>query len=224
MRKAIVMLIVAAFAVQFISCASMSKTTQGAAVGTAAGAGLGAVIGKQAGNTALGAILGAVIGGAAGAYIGHYMDKQAEEIQKDIEGAKVERVGEGIKITFKSGLLFNTGEATLQDAAKADLAKLASTLNKYPDTKVLIEGHTDDVGSDEFNLDLSQKRAQAVAAQLSGSKVDQTRFTLTGYGEAQPVALNDTPEGRQANRRVELAIFANDKLKKAAESQTKTAN
>jgi outer membrane protein OmpA-like peptidoglycan-associated protein len=224
MRKIITLLVISALAVQFISCASMSKTTQGTAIGAAAGAGIGAVIGKQAGNTALGAILGAAIGGAAGATIGRYMDKQAEEIRKDIEGAKVERVGEGIKITFKSGLLFNTGEATLQDSAKADLEKLAATLNKYADTKVLIEGHTDDVGSDDFNMELSRKRAQSVSSQLTAHKVDAARCTLTGYGETQPVMENSSSEGRQANRRVELAIFANDKLKKAAEAQTKTAN
>jgi outer membrane protein OmpA-like peptidoglycan-associated protein len=203
MRKIVTLLLVSILAVQFISCASMSKSTQGTAIGAAAGAGIGAVI-----------------GGAAGAYIGRYMDKQAEEIQGDIEGAKVERVGEGIKITFKSGLLFNTGEATLQEQARTDLVKLSATLNKYADTKVLIEGHTDDVGSDEFNMDLSQKRAQAVAAQLSTNQVDPARCTLMGYGEAQPVMDNDSPDGRQANRRVELAIFANDKLKKAAESQS----
>jgi len=221
MRKSMIVLVVALLAVQMIACSSMSRTTKGTAVGATAGAVIGGVIGKQAGNTALGAILGAAIGGAAGAYIGHYMDKQAEEIQKDIEGAKVERVGEGIKITFRSGLLFNTGEATLQDAAKSDLQKLAVTLNKYPDTSILIEGHTDDRGTDEYNLDLSQKRAQSVAAQLGSQKVDATRFTLMAYGETQPVMSNDTPDGRQSNRRVELAIMANDKLKKAAKEESK---
>lgn len=221
MRKIIILLLVSILAVQFMSCASLSKATQGTAIGAAAGAGIGAVIGKQTGNTALGAILGAAVGGAAGAYIGNYMDKQAAEIQNDIEGAKVERVGEGIKITFKSGLLFNTGEATLQEQAQADLTKLSATLNKYSDTAVLIEGHTDDVGSDDFNMQLSQKRAQAVAAQLGANQVDATRLTLMGYGESQPVVANDSPEGRQANRRVEIAIMANDKLKKAAESQAK---
>ncbi len=221
MRKIVILLLVSVLAAQFMSCASMSKATQGTAIGAAAGAGIGAVIGKQTGNTALGAILGAAVGGAAGAYIGNYMDKQAAEIQNDIEGAKVERVGEGIKITFKSGLLFNTGEATLQEQARADLTKLSATLNKYSDTAVLIEGHTDDVGSDDFNMQLSQKRAQAVAAQLGANQVDATRLTLMGYGEAQPVVANDSPEGRQANRRVEIAIMANDKLKKAAESQAK---
>ena len=219
MRKGICWLIAAALALQLVACSSMNKTTKGTAVGATAGAVIGGVIGKKAGNTVLGAILGAAIGGAAGAYIGHYMDKQAEEIKRDIEGASVERVGEGIKITFKEGLLFKTGEASLHPQAKTNLEKLSATLNKYPDTAVLIEGHTDDQGSDEFNLDLSQKRAQAVAAQLGANKVDPTRLTLMGYGESQPVMTNDTPEGRQANRRVDLAIMANDKLKKAAQGQ-----
>ncbi len=221
MRKGLSLLVVAALAIQLVSCSSMSRTTKGTAVGATAGAVIGGVIGKQTGNTALGAILGAAIGGAAGAYIGRYMDKQAEEIQKDIEGAKVERVGEGIKITFKSGLLFETGKADLQETAKTDLQKLSATLNKYADTAVLIEGHTDSQGTEEYNLDLSNKRAQAVADQLVANQVDKTRFTLMGYGESQPVMTNDTSEGRQANRRVELAIMANDKLKKAAETETK---
>ena len=221
MKRRMAYLLVAALAFQFIACASLSRTATGTAVGASAGAVVGGVIGNQTGNTALGAILGAAIGGAAGAYIGHYMDKQAEEIQKDIAGAKVERVGEGIKITLKSGLLFNTGEASLQDSARSDLKKLSATLNKYSDTSILIEGHTDDRGTDEYNMDLSQKRAQSVAAELGSYKVDASRFTMTGYGEGQPVMTNETPEGRQANRRVELAIMANDKLKKAAKQQTK---
>jgi outer membrane protein OmpA-like peptidoglycan-associated protein len=221
MRKLFMYGISVLLAVQWIGCSSMSKTTKGTAVGASAGAVIGGVIGKQSGNTALGAIIGAAVGGAAGAYIGHYMDKQAEEIQRDIEGAKVERVGEGIKITFKSGLLFNSGEASLQPSAQADLQKLSATLNKYPDTVVLIEGHTDDRGTDEYNLDLSQKRAQSVAAYIGTQKVDATRFTLMGYGETQPVLSNDTAEGRQANRRVELAIMANDKLKKVAKKEAK---
>ncbi len=222
MRKILTLILIVSLGIFFVSCSSTSKTTKGTAVGTAAGAIVGGVIGKQAGNTVVGAIIGAAVGGAAGAYIGHYMDKQAEEIQNDLAGAKVERVGEGIKITLKSGLLFKSGEATLQPAAQADLTELALTLNKYSDTVVLIEGHTDSQGSDDYNLGLSQQRAQSVAAFLAGQKVDPTRFTQMGYGESQPVATNDTPEGRQANRRVELAIMANEKLKKVAEQQTKS--
>ena len=171
------------------------------------------------GNTAVGAILGAAVGGAAGAYIGHYMDKQVEEMQRDIAGAKVERVGEGIKITFDSGLLFDVNKATLKSASRDNLANLSKILSKYEDTDILLEGHTDATGSDEYNLDLSKKRAQSVSNHLASLAVSPTRFTIMGYGESQPVVSNDTSQGRQANRRVEVAIFANDKLKKVAKDQ-----
>ncbi|HEX9641713.1 MAG TPA: glycine zipper domain-containing protein, partial [Candidatus Krumholzibacteria bacterium] len=120
-----------------------TKTQGGAIIGAGAGGAIGAIIGERSGNTAMGALIGAAIGGAAGAYIGHYMDKQAEEIQRDLEGATVERVGEGIKITFDSGILFDINKAALQPAAQANLDRLAVILQKYADTNILIEGHTD---------------------------------------------------------------------------------
>jgi len=197
---------------------SASRKTKGTAIGAGTGAVIGGVIGKQAGNTVLGAIIGAAVGGAAGMYIGNYMDKQAAEIEQDIAGAKVERVGEGIKITFDSGILFDVDKANLRAAAVADLTRLATILNKYEDTNILIEGHTDATGSDEHNLQLSRSRAQSVANQLASLQVNAARFTIMGYGESQPVASNDDAGGRQMNRRVDLAIMANDKLKKAAKS------
>jgi len=218
MKKFVVVLVVMAFLVFVVGC-SASRTQKGGAIGAAAGGVAGAVIGKQAGNTILGAIIGAAVGGAAGAYIGHYMDKQADEIEQDLQGASVERVGEGIKITFNSGLLFDVNKATLRDASKAELTKLAQILNKYPDTNILVEGHTDNTGSEEYNLELSRQRAQSVENYLASLNVDPTRFTIMGYGESQPVASNETVEGRQQNRRVDLAIMANDKLKKQAEKQ-----
>lgn len=218
MKKLLVVLVVVAFLVFVFGC-SASRTQKGGAIGAAAGGVAGAVIGKQAGNTILGAIIGAAVGGAAGAYIGHYMDKQAAEIEQDLQGATVERVGEGIKITFNSGLLFDVNKATLRDASKAELAKLAQILNKYPDTNILVEGHTDNTGSEEYNLELSRQRAQSVENYLASLNVNPTRFTIMGYGESQPIATNETAEGRQQNRRVDLAIMANDKLKKQAEKQ-----
>jgi len=205
------------------SCASWSKTKKGAVIGAAGGAVVGGVIGKAAGSTIIGAILGAAVGGAAGAYIGHYMDKQAEEIRKDLEGAKVERIGEGIKITFDSGLLFDVDKSDLRDASKTNLTDLARILNKYPDTNILMEGHTDSTGPDEYNLTLSKQRSEAVAYYLAEQAVSSGRFSVTGYGEAQPIVTNDTEEGRQQNRRVDVAIMANDKLKKAAQDSTKGA-
>jgi len=202
-------------------CSSWSDTTKGAVIGAAAGGAAGAVVGNQAGNTAVGAIIGAAVGGAAGAYIGSYMDRQAAEMERDIEGARIVRVGEGIKITFDSGLLFQVDKATLNSASRQELARLAVILNKYADTHILLEGHTDATGSDEYNLELSRKRAQSVANELAANSVNATRFTLMGYGEGQPIATNDTDSGRQQNRRVEVAIYANDKLKKVAEDQSK---
>ncbi|MBU8869357.1 MAG: OmpA family protein [Gemmatimonadales bacterium] len=202
-----------------VGCASLSNTKKGTAIGAGTGAAIGALIGKHTGNTAAGALIGAAVGGAAGAYIGNYMDKQAEEIERDLEGATVERVGEGIKITFDSGILFAVNKADIQFAAGQNLTNLAAILQKYPDTDILVEGHTDSSGSDEYNLSLSQNRAQSVANYLTGQTVDATRFTIMGYGESQPVADNSTDLGKQANRRVEIAIMANDKLKKTAENK-----
>jgi outer membrane protein OmpA-like peptidoglycan-associated protein len=219
MRNIIVIVLLTLMIAGVHESCGMSRTMKGAGIGAAAGGVVGGIIGKQTGNTAVGAIIGAAVGGAAGAYIGNYMDKQAAEMQTDLQGAKIERVGEGIKITFDSGILFDVNKATLRDEAKKNLDKLAVILNKYPDTNILIEGHTDATGSDELNLQLSRDRSGAVANYIAALGVDPTRVTTMGYGKSQPIATNDTPEGRQQNRRVELAIMANDKLKKAAEQK-----
>ncbi|MFH1844105.1 MAG: OmpA family protein [bacterium] len=219
MKRIIVFSLIAMLILGTFGCASMSRQQKGAAIGSGAGAAVGAVIGNEAGNTLLGAIIGAAVGGVAGAYIGNYMDNQAEEIERDLDGATVERVGEGIKITFDSGILFDINKADLQSDAKGNLTQLATILQKYPDTDILIEGHTDSDGSDELNMALSKRRAESVAAYLGGLQVDPTRFTIMGYGESQPVAENDSVSGKRANRRVDLAIMANDKLKKHAESE-----
>jgi outer membrane protein OmpA-like peptidoglycan-associated protein len=145
------------------------------------------------------------------------MDKQAEELQRDLKGAKVERVGEGIHITFDSGILFDTDSYTLTGEAKTNVAELARVLKKYDDTNVIIEGHTDNTGSDEHNQKLSEKRAEAVAQYAASLGVNSTRLSKMGYGESQPLGDNTTELGRKTNRRVEVAIIANDKLKKAAE-------
>lgn len=198
-------------------CDSISKTAKGTAIGATAGALAGALIGKAAGNTTTGAIAGAAVGGATGAVIGNYMDKQSREMEEDLEGAKVERVGEGIKVTFDSGILFEINSFELSEASKTEIGKLAEILNKYEDTNIMFAGYTDDTGREEYNLELSEKRAKAVAEYAAFTGVDATRMTITGYGEADPIADNSTEAGRTENRRVEVAIWANDKLKKAAE-------
>ena len=218
MRKLLAISLAVILIVGVAGC-SASRTAKGGAIGATAGGVVGGIIGHQSGNTAAGAIIGAAIGGAAGAYIGHYMDEQAEEIERDLDGATVERIGEGIKITFDSGLLFDVGEASLKPASKANLTNLAAILNKYEDTDILLEGHTDATGSEEHNLNLSRNRAQSVANYLAGEAVMETRFTIMGYGETQPIADNETIAGRTQNRRVEVAIYANDKLKGVAEDK-----
>ncbi|CAM3588044.1 OmpA family protein [Pontibacter korlensis] len=214
--------ILAIIAIILSSCASsggggMNKTTKGGIIGAGSGAVVGGVVGKVAGNTAAGAIIGAAVGGTAGALIGRRMDKQAEELRRDLEGANVERVGEGIKITFESGILYPVNSAELQPGAKTEIAQLAETLKKYPDTNILIEGHTDNTGTRQINQPLSERRAQSVANYLASMGVDRSRMTTTGYADDQPVADNSTEAGRRQNRRVEIAIYANEKMKKAAE-------
>jgi outer membrane protein OmpA-like peptidoglycan-associated protein len=218
-KKFVLIMTIMALGIGTLGCSNMSRKEKGAVIGATAGAVVGGVIGNQTGNTALGAILGAAVGGAAGAIIGNYMDKQAAEIERDIEGARVERVGEGIKITFKSGILFDVDKSELKMMAKEDIGKLATILNKYPDTEILVEGHTDSTGSEEHNRELSIRRAQSVSTYMTTQQVIATRFTVMGYGEGQPVADNGTSDGRAQNRRVEIAIFANDKLKSAAKKQ-----
>jgi outer membrane protein OmpA-like peptidoglycan-associated protein len=219
MKKLLYIALIGVLSIAILSCASMSRKEKGALIGATAGAVIGGVIGDKAGSTTAGVIMGAAIGGAAGAIIGDYMDKQAAEMERDLEGARIERVGEGIKITFQSGILFDIDKSELQPAARENLSKLAGILNKYNDTEILIEGHTDSTGSEEHNMDLSIRRANSVGVYLTDEDVSPVRFKLLGYGEAQPIASNDTAEGRKQNRRVEIAIFANDKLKKQARKQ-----
>lgn len=220
MKKYAVLALIAVFLMATFQSCGLSRTAKGTGIGAAAGGTVGAIIGHQTGNTAVGAIIGAAVGGAAGAYIGNYMDKQAEEMESDIEGAKIERIGEGIKITFDSGILFDFDKSDLRPVAQANLDKMAVILNKYADTNILIEGHTDATGSDDYNMTLSKTRAQTVSNYLWGLGVTASRFTTTGYGETQPIATNDTADGQQLNRRVEIAIMANETLKKQAEQQT----
>ncbi len=169
-------------------------------------------------GTVIGALIGAAVGGVAGAEIGRHMDKQAEELREDLKGATVTRVGEGIRITFDSGLLFAVDKSDLDQNAQANLAELATTLTKYDDTEILIEGHTDADGADAYNETLSERRAKSVARALEAQGVQAGRLSTMGYGEAQPIGDNTTAEGKSQNRRVEVAIYANKRMKKAAEN------
>jgi len=204
------------FVAQVLVSCKASNTTKGGAIGAGVGGAIGGVIGHQSDNTVVGAIIGAAVGGTAGALIGRHMDKQAEELKADLKGATVERVGEGILITFDSGLLFELDSYQLQQATRSNLEQLAKTLNKYDDTDILIEGHTDSSGKDDYNQTLSEKRAGEVEDYLVQQQVKDSRISTKGYGESQPLQSNDTEVGRTSNRRVEVAIFANDEMKKLA--------
>ncbi len=210
-----------AIAILLTGCKSWNNTQKGVAIGAGTGAAVGGAIGAATNNsvknTVIGAIIGTAVGGATGAVIGRYMDKQAAEIQKDVKGAKVERVGEGIRITFDSGILFDVGSYKLKEEAKNNINELAKVLQKYSDTNILIEGHTDDTGGTEMNQKLSENRANAVGNYAKSLGVLGERMSLQGYGENQPVGDNKTESGRKSNRRVEIAIMANKKLKRAAE-------
>lgn len=200
------------------SCASTNQTTRGAVAGGAVGGVVGGVIGNQTGSTARGAIIGAVLGGAAGALIGHRMDQRAQELQQNIPGAIVERVGEGIEVTFPSGLLFDFDSDVVRSDAATNLDALASHLNKYSDSNLMIVGHTDAVGSADYNQGLSERRADSAARYLAARGVSR-HIATAGRGEREPVASNDTDAGRQKNRRVEVAIYASAALQEEARQQ-----
>ena len=201
------------------ACASMSNTQKGAVIGAASGGAVGAVVGHKLGSTAKGAIVGAAVGGTAGALIGARMDRQAKELAADIPGARVERVGEGIVVTFDSGLLFAYDSDVIQGNARTNLTNLAHSLEKYPKTNVLIVGHTDAMGSDAYNQGLSERRASSAAVFLGSQGVERARLRTTGRGESEPIDSNATEAGRAQNRRVEVVIVASDELKKEVASR-----
>jgi outer membrane protein OmpA-like peptidoglycan-associated protein len=201
------------------ACAGMSQKTRGAVIGATTGAAVGGVVGNQTGSTARGAIIGAVIGGAAGAIIGHQMDQQAKELQQDIPGATISRVGEGIAVTFASGILFPFNSTEILPDGKTNLTSLANSLEKYPNSDILIVGHTDSVGTDAYNLDLSQRRAVAASSYLQSQGVPASRLHATGKGKSEPIQSNDTEAGRAQNRRVEIAIYASEAYRNQVKSQ-----
>jgi outer membrane protein OmpA-like peptidoglycan-associated protein len=205
-------------------CASMNKTQKGAVIGTAGGAATGAVIGRAAGNTALGAIIGATVGGVAGAVIGNQMDKQAEEIKEELPNAKVERVGEGIVVELSDKVLFDFNKSDLNMAARNSLDKIIIVLQKYPDTNIEIQGHTDSKGSNAYNQTLSVKRSTSVSGYLATKNIASSRLSTKGFGEEVPKYTNESDEGRTQNRRVEFLITANEKMKAEAQKEAEKNN
>ncbi len=201
-----------------------NNTQKGVVIGAAGGAILGAIIGNNAGkggNGEIGAVIGGVVGGAAGGIIGRQMDNQAKKIEQEIPGAEVERVDDGIVITFdgqSNGVYFDTEKYNVNAASKENLDKLAAILLEYPDTNVLVVGHTDSAGTEEYNMTLSKNRAQSVTNYFVNTKgLNASRFTTNWFGESSPIASNDTPEGRSQNRRVNIVIVPNEKMKEDAQ-------
>lgn len=235
MKKIISNIILGTIAISIIgtSCDATrraSKQDKGVAIGATTGAVIGGILGNNVGNknnTALGAVLGAAIGGVAGGIIGHNMDKQAEKIKTEIPGAKVERVGEGINVTFdennpdgsKSGVYFATNKYNISSNSQLAVDKLVKIFTEYPETNILVEGHTDNVGTDAANMLLSQRRANAVGNALKDAGLANNRLTVKWYGESQPKADNATAEGKASNRRVEFSITANEKMKAEAKAE-----
>lgn len=207
---------VALAAISTASAGCGRKSQQGAVIGAAGGAVVGGVIGKVSGSTAKGAIIGAVVGGGAGAIIGDQMDRQARELKQNVPGAKVERVGEGIQVTFESGLLYAFDSDVVRQEARSNLRALANSLDKYEGSDLLIIGHSDSVGTEDYNQELSERRASAASRYLVSQGVEASRIGILGLGEAEPISSNAAPAGRQENRRVEVAIYANEKLRAEA--------
>jgi outer membrane protein OmpA-like peptidoglycan-associated protein len=217
-RYFLVAVTVAAVLATTAGCASWGdKQKKGAGIGAAGGGVVGAVVGHKTGSTARGAIIGAVVGGVAGALIGDRMDKQAEKLEAELEAAQVSRVGEGIAVTFDSGILFPFDSAELTAEARTNLRKLAASLQDEARTNVTIVGHTDSVGQDSYNQQLSERRGRAAVSYLVSEGVASLRLASRGRGEAEPIASNQTDQGRGENRRVEVAIYANDEWRAEAQ-------
>ncbi len=230
--KKINLLKVLFLAVLLIGCESVknsNKQQRGTAVGAAGGTILGLIVGNNVGdgdNQTEGAIIGAAVGGVLGNVIGRRMDKQAQEIENELPGAEVNRVGEGIVVTFDegSGVKFDTNQSTLNQSSKNTLDQLLNVMNKYSGTEVLVAGHTDSQGAADYNMELSRKRAQSVMDYLATHGIERDRITMTYAGESDPRDTNETPEGRAHNRRVEIGIVAGEEMREEARKETGNTN
>ena len=215
LRKGFILILIAVFA---FACATTDdapndnkKTKRGATIGAVAGAIAGAIIGNQSGNNRTGAVVGAAVGAAVGGAIGRRMDKQAEEL-KQIEDVEVEHTPgtDAINVRLRNDVLFDFNSADLRPESRDTLGELANNFRQYPDNEIVVEGHTDSVGAEDYNQRLSERRAASVADFLIERGVDADDIVVYGYGELRPKASNDTPDGRQLNRRVEINIRAKE--------------
>jgi outer membrane protein OmpA-like peptidoglycan-associated protein len=205
------------------SIKNANNTQKGTGIGVAAGALLGGIIGNyagQGGNAVWGSVIGAAVGGGTGAVIGNKMDKQARKITEALPGAEVERVGEGIRLVLKEDAVrFNVNKSTLTAQAQSNLDQLIPVLKEYGETNIDIFGYTDSSGSATYNLSLSKDRAKSVKKYLIAKGLSSNRLNTTGLGIADPIASNETIEGKMQNRRVEFAITANQKMTEESKSE-----
>lgn len=185
-----------------------NKTTKGAAIGALAGAILGAATGDNSKERKKRALIGAAGGGIVGGGVGAYMDAQDRKLREQLRGTgvSVTRNGENITLNMPGNITFQTGSSDLNADFLKVLDSVGLVLKEYNKTLIVINGHTDNVGSDDSNQTLSQRRAESVGKYLSGRNVSAERMVITGYGESRPVSSNDTPDGRSQNRRVELTL------------------
>ena len=208
-RDGITLALVTVLSLAGAGCSSLSNTQRGALIGAGAGGAVGAIVGNAAGSTTKGAIIGAVLGGAAGAIIGSRMNDRAETLERELDNATIERVGEGILVTFDSGILFGFDSSTLRAQARNNLGDLARVLAAdSEDYEILVAGHTDNSGAEAYNQTLSERRAAAASDFLVTSGIPSSQIRIEGLGALEPLASNENPAGQQANRRVEVAIFA----------------
>ncbi|SDW46593.1 Outer membrane protein OmpA [Lutibacter oricola] len=216
--------------INFTSCNAVKNANnkqKGAVIGTTAGAGIGAVLGNnlgRGGKGKLGGLIGGVVGGAAGLLIGNKMDKQAQKIEEEIPGATVDRIDDAIVITFddNSGVHFDSGMYVINTDSRESLNKLARVLIEYPNTNILVEGHTDSAGADNLNFELSKKRAYAVTNYfIHSKKLNSSRFTTKWHGENNPISDNSVASGRAKNRRVNVTIIPDETMINNAKSSTK---
>jgi outer membrane protein OmpA-like peptidoglycan-associated protein len=222
-----ILLFTIVLAIGLTNCSAVQNANnkqKGAVIGATGGAILGAIIGNnvgKGGNGELGAVIGGVVGGGAGILIGSKMDKQAQKIEEEIPGAQVERVDDGIVVTFDetSGVYFDTNKYNINSASQTTLNKLIGVFKEYPDTNILVVGHTDSQGTEDYNMTLSKNRAYAVTNYLSQNGISQGRLTTNWFGESQPIHDNTTAEGRAKNRRVNVAILPNEKMIQDAKTQ-----
>ncbi len=222
-----IVVLVLVLTISLTNCSAVQNANnkqKGAVIGATGGAILGAIIGNnvgKGGNGELGAVIGGVVGGTAGVLIGNKMDKQAQKIEEEIPGAQVERVDDGIVVTFdeSSGVYFDTEKYNINSASQTTLNKLIGVFKEYPDTNILVVGHTDSQGAEDYNMTLSKNRAYAVTNYLSQNGISQGRLTTNWFGETQPMHDNSTAEGRAKNRRVNIAILPNEKMIEDAKTQ-----